>query len=66
MIVDALMEANEVFKFHENLHNPAKYVHYTDNVLSLIECSPDPSLVGAQKLLKRIKVRDIYRHVGQL
>jgi HD superfamily phosphohydrolase len=42
MIVDVLMDANQVYKFHENINNPAKYVHYTDNILSLIEVSTDP------------------------
>ena len=44
MVVDALMEANVVFKFHENLYNPEKYVKYTDNILSLIETSSNPLL----------------------
>ena len=44
MIVDALLEANDVFKFHENLHNPEVYVNYTDNILGLIECSQNTDL----------------------
>jgi len=64
MIVDALIEANPVYKFHENLYNPAKYVHYTDSILNLIEVSSDPALKKSQDILKRLKTRDIYRYVG--
>lgn len=64
MIVDALMEANPVFKFHENLNNPEEYLHYTDNILTLIESSRDPNLKKSKDILNRIKIRDIYRHVG--
>lgn len=44
MVVDALLEANPVFKFHENLFNPSVYVNYTDNILNLIESSNKPEL----------------------
>lgn len=65
MVVDILLEANCIFKFHENIYNPQKYVNYTDNILHLIENSDDPRLEKSQKLCKRIKIRDIYRMVGQ-
>ena len=44
MIVDALMEANPVFKFHEKIYDPVAYMKFTDNILPLIETSRNPAL----------------------
>jgi hypothetical protein len=36
MITDALVEANPVFHFVDNLYNPDEYVKYTDDILNHI------------------------------
>ena len=44
MIVDALLEANPVFKFQDKIHDPEAYTHLTDSILNLIETSKNPEL----------------------
>jgi hypothetical protein len=64
MVVDCLYYANPVFKFNENLRNPAEYVKYTDNILTHIEFSNNTELKQSQDILRRLKCRDIYKFVG--
>ena len=45
MVTDALFYANPVYKFNENLTNPAEYVRYTDNILTNIEYSKKTELL---------------------
>ncbi len=47
MIVDALMEANQVYHFEEKIKDPEAYVNITDDVLGNIENSKNPALLGA-------------------
>ncbi len=65
MIVDALLEANPLYHFEDKVRNPAAYVNVTDNVLSNIENSKKPELLSAQKILKRIRCRELYRFLGE-
>ena len=65
MIVDALMEANPVYRFENKISNPAAYVNITDDVLTNIENSKKPELKSAQAILKRIRHRDLYRFLAQ-
>ena len=61
MIVDALLDANQVFHFEEKIRDPAEYVNITDDILGLIERSKDTSLAKSREILKRIRTRDLYR-----
>lgn len=47
MIVDALMEANPVYKFQNKIMDPKAYVNITDDVLSNIENSKNTELKAA-------------------
>lgn len=55
MIVDALLEANPVFKFQEKIFDPAAYTNMTDSILNLIEVSKKPELKKSQEILKRLR-----------
>jgi hypothetical protein len=65
MIVDALLEANPLYHFEDKVRNPAAYVNVTDNVLSNIENSKKPELLSAQKIMKRIRCRELYSFLGE-
>jgi len=47
MIVDALLEANQVYHFEDKVRDPAAYVNVTDDVLTNIENSKKPELRSA-------------------
>jgi hypothetical protein len=64
MIVDALIAANQVYHFEEKIRDPEAYVDLTDNVLTNIENSRNPELKDSQKILKRVRCRDLYRFVA--
>ncbi|TBU43954.1 HD-domain/PDEase-like protein [Dichomitus squalens] len=63
MIVDALKLAEPVMNIARRLEDPKKYLHLTDHIQTEIEASEDPRLEEAQKILHRIKVRDLYKTV---
>ncbi len=65
MVVDALLEANPVYRFEDTLNDPSRYVHVTDNVLQHIENSKSVELLAARNILKRIKQRNLYRILAQ-
>ncbi len=65
MIVDALLEANPVYKFQEMIFNPEDYTKMTDSLVSIIEVSKNPELKKSQAILKRLRQRDIYRFIGE-
>ncbi len=65
MIVDALLEANDVYKFQEKIYDPAAYTNLTDGILATIECSRKLELKKSQEILKRLRRRDLYRMVDQ-
>lgn len=45
MIVDALLEANPVYKFQDMIFNPEDYTKMTDSLVSIIEVSKNPALL---------------------
>ncbi|CDW75436.1 hd phosphohydrolase domain-containing protein [Stylonychia lemnae] len=65
MIVDALLLANNYFKFQEKIFDPFAYTNLTDSVLSHIEMSKKPELRDSQKILKNLRERNIYRYIDQ-
>ncbi|KAJ1503048.1 SAM domain and HD, partial [Coelomomyces lativittatus] len=66
MLTDAFMLANPYFKFSEAISDPSLYLHLTDHVLRDIEMSKLPGLEPAQSVLKRIKVRELYKFVDEV
>ncbi|XP_049326801.1 deoxynucleoside triphosphate triphosphohydrolase SAMHD1-like [Astyanax mexicanus] len=60
MIMDALKEANDLFKLKEAAMDPKTFVDLTDCVLQKIL----KSLGKAQKIIKRLLKRDLYKFLG--
>ncbi|KAI0759750.1 hypothetical protein BD413DRAFT_270194 [Trametes elegans] len=63
MIVDALREAEKVMHIVDHIEDPKKYLHLTDHIQTQIEASDNDELSEAQKILRRIRVRDLYKSV---
>ncbi|KAA6398647.1 MAG: putative Deoxynucleoside triphosphate triphosphohydrolase SAMHD1 [Streblomastix strix] len=61
MIVDIFILADSVLHISQSIDSPSEYCRFSDSLLSLIEMSQDPRLVEAQKLIKRIRQRDLYK-----
>uniref|UniRef100_A0A8H8CEV3 HD domain-containing protein n=1 Tax=Psilocybe cubensis TaxID=181762 RepID=A0A8H8CEV3_PSICU len=63
MIIDALLLANEVLHFAEDVFNAERYIYLTDEIMSRIEASTDERLKDAQAIFLRIRRRELYRNV---
>jgi deoxynucleoside triphosphate triphosphohydrolase SAMHD1 len=65
MVGDALIAANDTFnnRFLDAITNPKEYAQLTDCVLREIESSNLPSLLPAQKIIKNLRARKLYRMV---
>ncbi len=66
MICDALVEVNPYFKFVENINRPEEYMRYTDDLVKHIEVTKRHEFAGAQKILRRLHTRELYRCVGEV
>jgi len=65
MISDIFKSANSYFKFDEIVKDMDKYTKLTDNIISRIKNTDDPSLDEAKAIIKRIEKRDLYTFVGE-
>lgn len=65
MIKDIFQEANLVYDFKSYLYNPTNYIKLKDTILNQILYSKKEGLSSAQKLVKRIYQRDLYKFVGE-
>ncbi|KAI9189692.1 hypothetical protein H9P43_001125 [Blastocladiella emersonii ATCC 22665] len=66
MVTDALVKANDVMRFDEAIRDPDLYLRMTDGVLRDIEFSSDPALAKSRDILRRLRVRDIYKFVDEV
>lgn len=74
MIKDAMILSDKYFHFLDVITDPAKYVRLDDNIINIIqdfdmiENNPylDKDLLKASELVKKIRHRDLYRHIGEL
>jgi len=66
MLADALVMANDVFKFSESVLDPGRYLELDDRILNRIEFSTDERLKDSQEILKRIRKRQLYKLVDEL
>ena len=67
MMNDMLLQAHPYFKFDEIINNPKNYSKLTDNyVLTKIENNDDEWLISANKILDKIKWRELYKFVAEL
>ncbi|PCH41716.1 hypothetical protein WOLCODRAFT_71312 [Wolfiporia cocos MD-104 SS10] len=63
MIVDALLVAEPHLKFANDIRNPKKYLHLTDDLRGRIEASDSPELAEARAIFHRVNKRDLYKCV---
>lgn len=66
MVVDALRLVAGEIGIPEALHDPERYALLDDTILRTIErsTSQTSTMLAAQDLLRRLRVRDIYKHAG--
>ena len=69
---DILLAVDPVFNFRQVVTDPEEYCSLTDNIVYEIEfADPDeygenaPAIKDAQRILKRLRERQIYRFVGE-
>ncbi|KAI8872064.1 HD-domain/PDEase-like protein [Ramicandelaber brevisporus] len=66
MLADILIAADPVMGISKSVDNMEEYIHMTDGLLGLIAGGKDPGLADAQKLLKRLRTRDLYKCVDEV
>ena len=68
MIQDTLVLSNKYFDFLHAIHDPSEYIKLDDNILYTIENLEDDDidLKRAQKIISRIRNRDLYSFIGEL
>ncbi|XP_028554775.1 deoxynucleoside triphosphate triphosphohydrolase SAMHD1 homolog isoform X2 [Dendrobium catenatum] len=65
MVVDALVKANDHLEISSYTTDPAEYWKLGDNILKIIETSPDPELKESRELILRIRRRDLYQFCNE-
>ncbi|KAL0904470.1 hypothetical protein M5K25_026589 [Dendrobium thyrsiflorum] len=65
MVVDALVKANDHLEISSYITDPAEYWKLGDNILKIIETSPDPELKESRELILRIRRRDLYQFCNE-
>ncbi|KZO99607.1 hypothetical protein CALVIDRAFT_350846 [Calocera viscosa TUFC12733] len=63
MIVDALVKADPVLKLVEQTKDPRRLLYLTDSIVEEVEKSTDPALEESRKIIRRVRVRDLYKVV---
>lgn len=63
MLIDMLVKAESYMKIADRIYDPKRYVHLTDSILEVIESSNAPELAESQRIINRIRRRDLYRVV---
>ncbi|EGO30167.1 hypothetical protein SERLADRAFT_358952 [Serpula lacrymans var. lacrymans S7.9] len=63
MVIDALLAAEPIMKFAEQIDKPDRYVFLTDDILSRIEMTTDEELQPSRDIIERIRTRDLYKLV---
>lgn len=63
MIVDALVLADPFMGLADKIHNSEEYLYLNDSILLEIERSTYPELAKSRDIIKRIRTRQLYKHV---
>lgn len=61
MFYDILSAANGFYKFSEYVKDPARFCTLTERFLGEIEFSTDETLEEARKIIRRLRVRNLYK-----
>ncbi|KAG8956591.1 hypothetical protein FRC04_000069 [Tulasnella sp. 424] len=59
MIVEALLEAEPVFRLAEAIEDPQKYLHVTDSIIEDIERRDDPRLARSKQIIRALRLRQV-------
>ena len=65
MVVDALLAGEEVLQLATKLDEVDDFLELDDTLLRQIEYSKDPRMAEAQKIVRRIRRRELYKHVAE-
>ncbi|KAF8351698.1 hypothetical protein F5887DRAFT_88 [Amanita rubescens] len=63
MMLDFLLSANRYMHFAEDMKDPHRYIFLNDSLINRIEMSKEPELEEARAIIKRIRIRDLYKCV---
>ncbi|KAG8698472.1 hypothetical protein FRC09_007214 [Ceratobasidium sp. 395] len=63
MIVDALVQADPFLNLTNKIYNPKEYLFLNDSILLEIERSKGPELAPSREIIRRIRTRQLYKHV---
>ncbi|VDB84659.1 unnamed protein product [Peniophora sp. CBMAI 1063] len=63
MLIDAVMAAEPYLKIAEQISDPKRYLHLTDNIMPRIQESTEDELAEARRIFDRVTNRDLYRCV---
>jgi len=66
MICDALQAADDVLQISTSIEHPEEFVKLTDSILDTIMRSNDKKLQEAQKIIKRIRKRQLYKFCAEI
>lgn len=66
MLTDALLAADRIMGISSSIQIPEDYLHITDDIVRQIERSREPGLEESKAILRRIRVRDLYKFVDEL
>ncbi|KAG9105682.1 hypothetical protein FRC07_009124 [Ceratobasidium sp. 392] len=63
MIIDALVQADPYLGLTDKIHKPDEYLYLNDSILLEIERSKCPELAPSREIIRRIRTRQLYKHV---
>jgi HD superfamily phosphohydrolase len=68
MINDILKFCEDELKISNKINDSNEFIKLNDNILSNIEfmSSENPNILKAKELIKRIKLRDLYKYLGEI
>eukprot|EP00002_Diphylleia_rotans_P021988 TRINITY_DN4295_c0_g1_i1.p1 TRINITY_DN4295_c0_g1~~TRINITY_DN4295_c0_g1_i1.p1 ORF type:complete len:257 (-),score=47.02 TRINITY_DN4295_c0_g1_i1:80-850(-) len=66
MITDVLVLADPVLEISKSVDDPEEFTLLNDSIINVIERSKDKRLEEAQKILRRLRQRDLYKIAGEM
>ncbi|KAL7754222.1 hypothetical protein RI367_000203 [Sorochytrium milnesiophthora] len=66
MITDVLVLADSTLQLSDAIYDKERYLFMTDGVLRDIEKSTEDSLEDARKIIRRLRVRDLYKFADEM
>ena len=66
MVKDILLRADSVLKISTDVDDMSRYLYLNDTILSFIERSTSKELDQSRKILRRLRLRDLYKCADQV